>query len=76
MSEEIETLADLLRPGLKAVVVGINPAPVSVAAAHYWQGRTGKTLWRPLQRAGRMPEGWSGFEDDAAFETGLDSPMS
>ena len=32
--EEIETLADLLRPGLRAVVVGINPAPKSVAAGH------------------------------------------
>jgi TDG/mug DNA glycosylase family protein len=61
----------LLQPGLKAVVVGINPAPVSVAAGHYWQGKTGKTLWRRLQRVGLMPKKWSGFEDDAAFKVGL-----
>jgi hypothetical protein len=35
MGEKAETLADLLRPGLRAVVVGINPSPVSVAAGHY-----------------------------------------
>ena len=33
MGRETLTLADLLRPGLRAVVVGINPSPVSVAAA-------------------------------------------
>ena len=71
MGEEIETLEDLLRPGLRAVVVGINPAPISVSAGHYWQGRTGKTLWRRLERAGLMPREWSGFEDDAAFEAGV-----
>ena len=35
MGRETLTLADLLRPGLRAVVVGINPSPVSVAAGHY-----------------------------------------
>jgi hypothetical protein len=34
MGEEVETLADLLRDGLRAVAVGINPAPKSVAAGH------------------------------------------
>lgn len=71
MGDEVETLDDLLRPGLRAVVVGINPAPVSVAAGHYWQGNTGKTLWRRLQQVGLMPDEWNGFEDDAAFEAGV-----
>jgi hypothetical protein len=30
-----ETLEDLLRPGLRAVCVGINPSRVSVEAGHY-----------------------------------------
>ena len=34
MGEQVETLADVLRPGLRAVVIGINPSPVSVAAGH------------------------------------------
>ena len=42
MGEKVVTLADLLRPGLQAVVVGINPSPVSVAAGHYYQGRSGQ----------------------------------
>ena len=41
---EVETLEDLLRPGLRAVCVGINPAPVSVAAGHYYQGRLGQAF--------------------------------
>lgn len=36
MDKRVETLEDLLRPGLRAVCVGINPAPVSVAAGHYF----------------------------------------
>ena len=32
LGEQVETLADLLRPGLRAISVGINPSPVSVAA--------------------------------------------
>jgi hypothetical protein len=35
-------------------VVGINPAPVSVAAGHSWQGSTGRTLWRRLRRVGQV----------------------
>lgn len=29
-----ETLCELLRPGLRAVLVALNPSPVSVAAGH------------------------------------------
>lgn len=68
--QQFETLADLLRPGLMAVVVGINPAPISVAAGHYWQGRTGATLWRRLRSVGLLPEG-NEFQDDIAFDAGL-----
>jgi TDG/mug DNA glycosylase family protein len=70
-SEQVETLADLLGPVLLAVVVGINPAPTSVAAGHYWQGRTGATLWRRLRRVGLLPGNHDGFEDDAAFAAGV-----
>lgn len=67
----VDTLADLLRPGLLAVVVGINPAPPSVAAGHYWQGQTGRTLWRRLKTVGLLPADVIGYEDDAAFEAGI-----
>ncbi len=35
MGQQVETLEDLLRPGLRAVCIGINPAPTSVGAGHY-----------------------------------------
>jgi TDG/mug DNA glycosylase family protein len=70
--EEIETLADLLRPGLRAVVVGINPAPKSVAAGHYYHGTYGQRFFDRLRRAGGLPDGdGDAFEDDRAFAAGI-----
>lgn len=68
--QEVETLADLLRSGLRAVAVGINPAPKSVAAGHYYQGNYGQTFFRRLRKAGALPDG-GGFEDDCAFAAGI-----
>ena len=39
---QTETLRELIAPGLRAVFVGLNPSPVSVAQGHYYQGRLGK----------------------------------
>lgn len=69
--EQVETLADLLRPGLRAVCIGINPSPVSVTAGHYYQGRIGRRFWQRLQRAGVIEETGTGREDDAAFLAGI-----
>lgn len=70
MGEQVETLEDLLRPGLRAVCVGINPAQSSVAAGHYYQGRLGQGFYARLRRAGLLPSG-SGWEDDLAFANGI-----
>lgn len=70
MGAEVETLEDLLVPGLSGVVVGINPSPVSVAAGHYYQGRVGQTFFRRLSEARVLPKG-DGYEDDRAFAAGL-----
>jgi hypothetical protein len=48
LGQQVETLADLLRPGLRAICVGINPSPVSVAAGHYYQGQIGRRFWQRL----------------------------
>jgi TDG/mug DNA glycosylase family protein len=69
MGEEVETLDDLLREGLRAVAIGINPAPKSVAAGHYYQGNYGQTFFRRLRLAGLMPDG-AGFQDDRSFAAG------
>lgn len=71
MGSSVVTLADLLRESLRAVVVGINPSPVSVAAGHYYQGRTGQRFYRRLAEAGVIDLGAAGFEDDAAFAAGV-----
>ncbi len=71
MGTVVCSLEDLLRPGLFAVVVGINPAPPSVTAGHYWQGNTGTTLWRRLTAVGLMPPRVEGHKDDAAFASGV-----
>lgn len=71
MGQEVQTLEDLLRPGLRAVCVGINPAPVSVAAGHYYQGRTGQRFFGRLRDAGVLKRQASGYEDDAAFAAGV-----
>ncbi len=55
MGEQVTTLADLLRPGLRAVCVGINPSPVSVEAGHYYQGRLGQVFFARLREAGVLP---------------------
>jgi hypothetical protein len=71
MGVEVATLEDLLAEGLRAVCVGINPAPVSVAAGHYYQGRAGQRLFSRLRDAGVIPVGGGGYEDDAAFAAGV-----
>jgi TDG/mug DNA glycosylase family protein len=67
MGREVETLEDLLRPGLTAVCVGITPSPVSVAAGHYYQGRVGQRFFDRLRQVGLLPDGSPGFEADVAF---------
>ncbi|HTR74175.1 MAG TPA: mismatch-specific DNA-glycosylase [Solirubrobacterales bacterium] len=71
MGERFETLADLLRPGLRAVCIGINPSLVSVEAGHYYQGRLGRRFWQRLHRAGVIEEVGSGTEDVEAFVAGI-----
>jgi len=66
---KIETLAELLRPGLRFIVVGLNPSPVSVQAGHYYQGQLGRRIvFGRLQNSkivGPLPKG---REDEVAFK--------
>jgi hypothetical protein len=68
--DEVLTLRELLRPGLKAVFVGINPAPPSVKAEHYYQGNLGQRFWNRLRSYSILPSCPVGFEDDVGFEHG------
>jgi uracil DNA glycosylase superfamily protein len=57
------------RPG-GVLLVGINPAPVSVLAGHYYQGAHGKRLWKRLARLGLLAGAVEGNEDDAFVAAG------
>lgn len=67
----VETLVELLRPGLRAVFVGINPSPVSVETGHYYQGQLGKRFWRRLMEFGIAHDLPPEREDEAAYEQGF-----
>lgn len=70
--ETVLTLADLVPEVPRAMVVGINPAPRSVAAGHYYQGRLGQGFFKRLRLAGVLPESpRSSYEDDLALEHGI-----
>lgn len=52
MGEETLTLADIWPDQPRAMIVGLNPAPPSVEAGHYYQGRSGQGQLRKLAAAG------------------------
>src|SRR5262249_53366113 len=65
-----KTLPDIRpRPG-GVLLIGINPALVSVAAGHYYQGRLGRRLWRRLEKVGLLNEPVPGAEDEAFAHEG------
>jgi TDG/mug DNA glycosylase family protein len=55
----------------KAVIVGINPSPVSVSAGHYYQGALGQRLWSRLQAFGILKGLVPGREDEGAVAQGI-----
>jgi TDG/mug DNA glycosylase family protein len=65
-----ETLPDIAPETGGVLLVGINPAPVSVAAGHYYQGRLGRRLWRRLEEVGLLRSAPSGAEDEAFAAAG------
>ncbi len=72
MGVEHLTLRDVLPTSPRAMIVGLNPSPVSVEAGHYYQGRVGQRQLRRLASAGLfdLPDGARTFED-AALESGM-----
>ncbi|MEO8539009.1 MAG: mismatch-specific DNA-glycosylase [bacterium] len=51
MTYEGPTLPHLLRPGLRLVFIGYNPAIFSAEAGHYY-ARSGNQFWRQLSQSG------------------------
>jgi TDG/mug DNA glycosylase family protein len=67
---EEPTLPDIPPEPGGVLLVGINPAPVSVKAGHYYQGRLGRRLWRRLQGIGLLQDAVPGAEDEAFVRAG------
>lgn len=65
LGQTVQTLADVAPEPGGVLLVGINPAPISVAAGHYYQGRIGRRLWARLERVGLLTDPIPGAEDDA-----------
>jgi double-stranded uracil-DNA glycosylase len=70
MGQKIVTLEDLLRPELRVLCIGINPAVTSVERGHYYQGASGQRFLSRLREVGLLPEYDGRWEDDVAFELG------
>lgn len=71
MGERIETLEDLIRPELRVLCIGINPALTSVERGHYYQGQAGQRFLGRLRAVGLLPAYDGRWEDDVAFELGI-----
>lgn len=69
--KQVATLKELLRPGLRAVIVGVNPGLRSVSLGHYWQGPHGKLMWNLFSRYGILSNLRPGHEDEDAFDQGI-----
>jgi double-stranded uracil-DNA glycosylase len=68
--KQVLTLRDLEPEPGGVLLVGINPAIVSVKAGHYYQGRLGRRLWKRLERLGLLHNSVPGEEDVAFQERG------
>ena len=68
--KKVETLADILpvKPGLEILFIAKTPAPLSVAAGHYFQGKQGKMFWNALSKHNILTVHHGEFEDDHLIE--------
>ncbi len=67
LGSAVITLADVPPAEGNFLLVGINPAPVSVAAGHYHQGQIGKRLWTRLRRVGLLTDPVIPGAEDESF---------
>jgi len=65
--ECFETLADILPDSgsLDILIISKAPAPISVEAGHYFQGRQGQVFWKRLKQAGILTTKPGEYEDEA-----------
>lgn len=66
----MRTLADLLRQGMKLVIVGCNPGERSARVGHYYAGRNNQ-FWPLLYESGIVPEPLDYRDDLRLVEFGI-----
>ena len=71
LGDEILTLADLWPEHPRAMIVGLNPAPKSVEAGHYYQGRAGHRQLMRLVEAGIIGQPENGQFEASALAAGI-----
>lgn len=71
LGAEVLTLADLWPEQPRAMIVGLNPAPPSVAAGHYYQGKVGQLQLRRLAQAGLFPMPIGRYFEEPALSVGV-----
>ncbi|MGF2948221.1 uracil-DNA glycosylase family protein [Microbacterium alcoholitolerans] len=71
MGQEILTLADIWPDNPRAMIVGLNPAPTSVEAGHYYQGRAGQGQLRKLAATGLFELPGGRHFEKAALASGV-----
>lgn len=71
MGDEVLTLADVWPEHPRAMIVGLNPAPVSVAAGHYYQGQIGQRQLGRLVDAGVLQRDRGSVIEEAASAAGI-----
>lgn len=70
--QPVQTLRDILpkEPGLRVLFVAKTPAPKSVEAGHYFQGKQGRMFWNRLKEYGLFVP-TTEFEDDSLLDHGF-----
>lgn len=63
-------MADVARPGLRVLFVGINPGLYSAAVGHHF-ARPGNRFWPTLELSGFTPERVSPFDEQRLLDLGL-----
>lgn len=68
--KDVETLSDILpsKLGLEILFIAKTPAPISVEAGHYFQGRQGRTFWNKLSNYNILNVPHGEYEDDYLLE--------
>lgn len=64
------TLADILpeKPPTKILFIAKTPAPVSVAAGHYFQGRQGTMFWNKLSEYNILKASYGKYPDECLLD--------